>query len=162
MKTHRFAKYVFFAAVAALALNGCVSEPMRRSSDRGTLLEAEKTLNVSANLKFEDVPIPAGFNIMRDQSFVFQNASIRVGMMRYAGRASAEQVMTFFKAQMALYNWELQNVVEHLTSEMYFVKSDESCVVSIEPLATKTIVNVAISPRTGTFRTGLGLGKDKF
>ncbi|MCX5715550.1 MAG: hypothetical protein NTV07_01555 [Candidatus Omnitrophica bacterium] len=162
MKPCKFSIYIALISIAAVALSGCVSAPSRRSSGSSGIAQVEKPLNVSANLKFEDVPIPDGFSILRDQSFVFQNASLRVGMMRYAGRATAEQVMVFFKTQMAIYNWELQNVVEHVISEMYFSKADETCIIAIEPLTTKTIINVAVSPKAGTFSTGLGLGKGKF
>ena len=147
---------ILLVLLTGISLSGCVSEPMRRNSS-GEPLTIDKPLNVASNLKFDDVPIPAGFSIIRDQSFVFQNSAMRVGMMRYAGRASAEQALLFFKTQMALYNWDLQNVIEHIVSEMYFYKGDETCTISIEPLATKTLINIAISPRTGTFSTGLGL-----
>lgn len=150
------------AGIALICASGCTNMPVRRASESGEAIRIEKPLGVSATLRFEDVPIPSGFNNIRDQSFVFQDASMRVGLLRYFGRANADQVIAFFRSQMALYNWDLQNIIEHGISTMNFIKSDETCVITIEPMATKTVLSVVISPKKGTMTTGFGLRREKF
>lgn len=145
-----------------LAVAGCATAPLSRTTERGEVIKVEKPLSVATDSRFEDIPIPAGFNCIRDQSFIFQDASTRVGLMRYVGRSNANQVLAFFKSQMALYNWDLQNIVEHGFATMNFVKSSESCVITVEPLSTKTIISVVISPKKGTMSTGLGMRTDKY
>ncbi len=135
-------------------LNGCSSVPSRRITDTGEIITVEKPLGVSTVLRFEDVPIPAGFNIIREQSFIYQDASIRVGLLRYSGWAKPNQIVAFLKSQMPLYNWNLINVVEFGDTHMSFVKSDENCTVTIEALAAKSLMNIVISPKSGTIATG--------
>ena len=147
---------------AVLIISGCTSMPTAtRSGDAGEGVRIEKPLSVAAILRFEDVPIPSGFNILREQSFIFQDGSTRVGLVRYAGHANESQVITFFKTQMTLYNWDLLNTVEYGHITMNFVKSNENCVVTIEPFTTKTIISVIISPKTGSINTGFSFGPKK-
>lgn len=148
---------------AIFIISGCISLPSssRRSGDSGDT-RIEKPLPVAASLRFEDIPIPADFNIIRDQSFVFQDGNTRVGLMRYTGRANSNQVVTFFKNQMSLYNWDLINIVEYGHITLNFTKSSESCVITVEPLATKTIIGVMVSPKTGSMSASFGPKKDKF
>jgi len=131
-----------------------------RGTEGGEAARIEKPLSVALTLRFEDVPVPAGFGLLRDQSFIFQDGSTRVGLLRYSGRANASQVIAFFKTQMSLYNWELQNIVEYGNITLNFLKSGENCVVTIEPLATKSIISIIISPKTGTINTGFGPKKE--
>ena len=146
----------FVLLLIILCLNGasCTSIPSRRVSQSGEMVAVEKPLGVAATLRFEDVPIPAGFNIVRDQSFVYQDSAIRVGLLRYTGRANASQIILFFKSQMTLYNWSIMNVVEFGNITLNFIKGEESCVITVEPLTTKSLVNIVISPKSGTLRTG--------
>jgi len=161
MKT-RILVLIVAGICGAITLTGCDSLPSRRSSDTGEPVHVEKQLDVATTLRFDDIPTPAGFNNLRDQSFVFQDSSIRVGLLRYAGRPNANQVAIFFKTQMTLYNWELENTVEHGIATMYFTKGEETCVITIEPLTTKTVVNIVISPKKGRMSTGIGSKKDRY
>jgi hypothetical protein len=143
--------------IFALAiLNGCSSVPSRRITETGEIITVEKPLGVSTILRFEDVPIPAGFSIIREQSFIYQDASIRVGLLRYSGWAKPNQIIAFLKSQMPLYNWNLVNVVEFGDTHMSFMKNDENCTITIEALAAKSLINIVISPKAGTIATGFG------
>lgn len=135
---------------------GCSSIPTRRVTEKGEVITVEKPLGVASTLRFEDIPVPNGFNIVRGQSFIYQDASVRVGLLKYSGWAKASQVISFFKSQMPLYNWNLINVVEFGNITMNFVKADESCVITVEPLTTKSLINIVISPKSGTLTTGFG------
>jgi len=163
--TRTYAFFIILAACAAIALSGCgtMSMPLRRDAESGEPVRIERQLGVSTNLRFDDVPTPDGFNIIRDQSFIFQDASTRVGLLRYSGRATVTQIVAFYKTQMALYNWDLMNMLEHANITMNFTKGDENCIVTLEPLATKTLLNIVLAPKKGTLSTGLGAGpKGKF
>jgi len=155
-----------FIFIISITIAGCTSIPERRVTESGEVVTVEKPLGVASTLRFEDVPIPAGFNLMRDQSFIYQDSSIRVGLLRYAGRANPAQIIAFYKSQMSLYNWNLVNVVEFGNITMSFVKADENCLITIEPLTTKSLLNIVISPKSGTLNTGIGSAfgakKDKF
>lgn len=161
MKYKGFSYLIVMLAVP-LVITGCTAMPIKSASGSDQVSHIEKPLGVADDLRFEDIPIPAGFSALRDQSFIFQDASLRVGFLRYSGRANANEVITFFKSQMTVYNWDLQNIVEHGLTTMNFIKSDETCIITIEPLATKTLINIIISPKKGSVTTGLGLTRQKF
>ncbi|MEI8176670.1 MAG: hypothetical protein WCG78_07380 [Candidatus Omnitrophota bacterium] len=149
--------------ILAIMISGCGTlDAPRRGNEGSDIVRAERPLNVATNLKFEDLPVPAGFSCLRDQSFVFQDGATRVGLMRYAGRPDANQILNFYRTQMSLYNWDLLNTVEYGNTTMNFIKGSESCVVTIEPLTTKTVINIIISPKTGSVSTGFSFKKDKF
>ncbi|MDD5449230.1 MAG: hypothetical protein PHO42_01345 [Candidatus Omnitrophica bacterium] len=148
-------------AVLIFGLLGCSSIPSRTVSESGDVVRVEKPLGVSTFLKFEDVPVPAGFNLVRDQSFIYQDNALRVGLLRYAGRANSSQITSFFKAQMPLYNWDIINVVEFGNTTMNFVKSDEDCIITIAPLTTKSLINIVICPKSGTLSSGFGSGSKR-
>lgn len=159
---NRTIRVTAIAVVFGLAiLNGCSSVPSRRITDTGEIITVEKPLGVSTVLRFEDVPIPTGFNIIREQSFIYQDASIRVGLLRYSGWAKPNQIVAFLKSQMPLYNWNLINVVEFGDTHMSFVKNDENCTVTIEALAAKSLMNIVISPKSGTIATGFAAPSGK-
>lgn len=146
------------AICAILAINGCASMQPRGEGESGNL-RVQNSLNVAGTLRFEDVPTPALFSNLRDQSFVFQDGATRVGFMRYSGRPNADQVISFFKTQMPLYNWDIINIVEYGNITMSFVKSSESCMITVTPLATKTIISIVVSPRTGKISSAFGTKK---
>ena len=149
------------AAAVFFCVSGCSSVPSQIVNDSGEVVRVEKPLGVANTLRFEDVPTPAGFNMIRDQSFIYQDSSIRVGLLRYSGHPNSSQVVSFFKAQMPLYNWKMINVVEFGNVNLNFIKADESCIITIEPLKTRTILSVVISPRTGSISAGSGSASRK-
>ena len=80
---------------------GCATSGTVTDND----IKATKALDVSTALKFVDVPVPSGFKMITAQSFTFENDVLRVGILKYKGRSSGDQVVNFFKNQMPLYNW---------------------------------------------------------
>lgn len=121
---------------------GCASTGSDTRSDG-----AAKQLGVASALKFEDVPVPAGFRIVSDQSFSFQNELTRVGILRYAGRANAQKVIQFYKDQMPLYNWQFVNMIEYDRSLLNFEKTDQTCTITVEAGVTKTVLAIAVAPK---------------
>ncbi len=118
------------------------------STSGGTRANAPaKELGVATALKFEDVPVPAGFRMIPDQSFSFQNELTRVGILRYAGRANAQRVIQFYKDQMPLYNWQFVNMIEYDRSLLNFEKTDQTCTITVEAGVTKTVLAIAVAPR---------------
>lgn len=136
--------FILTALVAGCATNG------RESSG---FAEAPKALDVSTALKFEDVPIPSGFRPVTDQSFTFQNDVLRVGILKYSGRADAAQVINFYKDQMPLYNWRFLNILEYGRYIMNFDREDQSCIVVVESTKFNTFVTITVSPKAGRAST---------
>lgn len=127
-------------------LAGCVTLPKSESSS-----DAEKnkiTLSVAPILKFDDIPVPTGFKILDKESFAFQNDKSRVALLKYYGGKTSDQVVAFYKEQMALYNWDLVNIIEYDRKVLNYENSEESCIVTIQPQGGKSMITVALSPKS--------------
>jgi hypothetical protein len=126
-----------------ILLAGCATWPRGEARLEGE----EAVLNIAPILRFEDIPVPVGFKIIRDRSFTFQNDFTRVGLLRYTGRIPIDKVVAFYKEQMPIYNWNLANLVEYGKKILNFEKGNQSCIITIEPLVTTTFLTIALSPK---------------
>ncbi len=151
--------------LCCLVLNvcGCASSGRNRRSrdDRyeveyseSSMPEEKKDINIDpSNLKFEDIPIPKNFKIDIDDSFVFKNDFLRVGIVRYSskGKGDITTVTNFFKKQMPMYDWEIISSIEYFKSILTFSKDDQSSVVIIEPVGGKIAFTIASAPQNRAF-----------
>ena len=110
-------------------------------------------ISIANILKFEDVPVPAGFKLIDNESFTFQNDNMRVGLLKYAGRPDANVVVNFYKEQMPIYNWDMINVIEYGQKIMNFQRADQSCIITIQPLSTRTLIAIAVAPKSSSAMT---------
>ena len=148
MKTS-LGKY-FLVFILAFFLVGCATTNGGSSSELSELEEGafdSTTLAVTAKLRFDDLPVPAGFKLVQDKSFIFQTEGTRVALLKYAGRAKQQDVLEFYKEQMLLYSWELLNVVEYGKSILNFERAGQSCIVTIEPKGGKQIITISVAPK---------------
>ena len=129
-----------------LLIAGCAttyeSRPYGRDSSAGA------SLDVSAVLRFNDVPVPSGFKVIDNESFAFQNDITRVALLKYIGARTADQVVAFFKEQMPMYKWSPINIIEYERRILNYEKESESCIVTIESKGRKSIITIAISPKS--------------
>ena len=102
---------VLSSCLVILFLAGCATFPQSQST--GDAEKNKVVLSVAPILKFEDIPIPAGFKLLDKESFAFQNDKSRVALLKYYGGQNADQVLVFYKEQMASFNWSLVNVIEY-------------------------------------------------
>jgi hypothetical protein len=134
--------FLFFFLASLFLIAGCVTLPEGGSSSD---IERNKpSLSVAPILKFEDLPIPAGFKLLDKESFAFQNDKSRVALLKYYGGQNAEHVLTFYKEQMASFNWSLINIIEYDRKVLNYENSDESCIITIQPQGGKSMVTLAL------------------
>jgi hypothetical protein len=70
---------------------GCASAAKQGLSPKdSTLLEPETTL------KFVDVPVPVGFKPIAQASYSFESSGVRVGLLKYEGKANVDLVVNFY------------------------------------------------------------------
>jgi hypothetical protein len=128
--------FVFFMST----ITGCASM-MRGNS--GKPLEPARTL------RFSDIPVPAGFKLMPQQSYSFENEGIRVAFLKYSGRGTLDQALNFYKDQMPLSKWNLLNISEFGTRLLNFERDGETCIITMETLPLGgTIVSLSIGPKS--------------
>jgi len=132
--------------LVVLFLAGCATFSQNESANNADQNKA--SLSVAPVLKFEDLPTPAGFKLLDKESFAFQNDKSRVVLLKYYGGQNAEQVLAFYKEQMALFNWSLVNIIEYDRKVLNYENSEESCIITIQPQGGKSLVTVALSPKS--------------
>ncbi|MCM8784533.1 MAG: hypothetical protein NC818_07230 [Candidatus Omnitrophica bacterium] len=135
---------VIFLIVCFVFLTGCASFSFQKRTP------AEEALLPAPLLKFADVPVPQGFKLIANESFIFQNENGRVGLLRYSGSPTADLVVNFYREQMPQYGWFLLNIVEYGRRVLNFEKQEESCIITLEPTTTKTIISISLAPKSKT------------
>ena len=133
-----------FLCSLVLVFLGCADLSKKEdnlSSKNASLLEP------SAILKFNDVPVPAGFKLMPQDSYSFETSGVRVGILRYKGKANVDQVINFYKEQMPMYNWNLLNVIEYGDRLMNFDRENETCIIGLLSKGNSITITVSLGPR---------------
>lgn len=122
---------------------GCETTPTKEASTKN-----ETILEPSAILKFADVPVPTRFKMLGQESFCFENSGVRVGVLKYQGKANIDQVVNFYKEQMVMYNWLLLNTIEYGQRLLNFERDNETCIITLIPKGTSVIINVSLGPKS--------------
>ncbi len=104
-------------------------------------------LEPQAVLKFSDIPLPNGFKQIQD-SYSFESSGVRVGVLKYRGKSNPDQVVNFYKEQMAMYNWNLLNVVEYGQRLMNFDRENETCVITVMPKGSEVTLVITLGPKS--------------
>jgi hypothetical protein len=135
-------KFVLISIIFLLA--GCTTIYSRDQgiSNNPSLLEPQ------TKIKFSDLPVPGGFKLLAQESYSFEAGGVRVGLLKYQGKADVDQVINFYKEQMAMYNWELLNVVEFGQRLMNFDRESESCIISLSPKGKNITITISVGPKT--------------
>ena len=136
-------KSVLVLMILAVLFSGCAASKSARRDDETAI----PSLEVAMSLKFQDVPIPAGFKSVPSESFSFQNESMRVGIMKFVGRANADKLVAFYKEQMPLYNWRFLNMLEYNMRVLNFDRSDQSCIIGINQSKLNTVITITVAPK---------------
>ena len=58
------------------------------------LAGVQPSLEPQALPRFTDLPVPAGFKAVPEQSYAFEATGMRVGLLKYQGKATPDQVVT--------------------------------------------------------------------
>jgi len=137
-------KLLFLPATCYLLttfLTGCASLANQGASAQ--TLQAQQSL-----LKFSDLPVPVGFKISAKDSYSFESSGMRVGLLKYKGKATTDQVVNFYKEQMPMYNWALLNITEFGDCIMNFEREQESCIINIIPSGNSSVISIALGPKS--------------
>ncbi|MDD5477029.1 MAG: hypothetical protein PHG87_02310 [Candidatus Omnitrophica bacterium] len=141
----KFAKpfsFISISCLLAIALLGCSTFSDNPKSLNSGALEPQ------AILKFSDVPVPVGLKSLPQASYSFESSGVRVGVLKYQGKANADQVIGFYKEQMAIYNWNLVNIVEYGQRLINFERENETCIITIEPKGNTVILTISLGPKS--------------
>jgi len=137
-------KILVFLLIGIFILSGCAMLPKKEEQKMGTgaLLEPQTTL------RFSDIPVPVGFKSIPQDSYSFESSGVRVGVLKYQGKANPDAVVNFYKEQMAMYSWNLVNIVEYGQRVLNFERENESCIISLFPKGNNVVITISIGPKS--------------
>ena len=142
MKFLKLSVLIFMGFLLAGSLIGCSTFSDNSKSAGSGMLEPQ------AILKFSDVPVPTGLKAMPTASYSFESSGVRVGVLKYQGKGNADQITNFYKEQMAMYNWNLINIVEYGQRLLNFDRENETCIISLEPKGSNIILTISLGPKS--------------
>ena len=128
----------------ANALIGCST----LSGNRDAKSTNPGVLEPQAILKFSDIPVPVGLKSLPSQSYFFESSEVRVGVLKYQGKNDPDQVVNFYKEQMAMYNWNMVNIVEYGQRLLNFERENETCIITMEPKGSNVILTISLGPKS--------------
>lgn len=133
-----------FVVFFAFSLIGCAGTIIKDGQNLGMA----SVLEPAGNSRFNDIPVPVGFAELSKDSYSFEAAGTRVGMLKYRGKATPEQLVFFYKEQMALRNWNFLNIVEYGQSLINFDKEIETCNILLQPKGGSTVITITLGPKS--------------
>ena len=143
-----FTKLVFLFTSCCLlttALTGCTTfSGSKESPNPGSL-------SPQAALKFSDLPVPVGLKSLPQTSYSFENAGVRVAVLKYQGRTNIDQIINFYKDQMPLYNWNLINIIEYGQRLLNFERENETCIITVQQAGfwnEAALVTISLGPKS--------------
>ncbi len=129
---------------SVIALSGCTG-----MSKKDTMLPKNSgMLEPAAMTRFMDIPVPANFKLMAQESYSFENSGVRAAVLRYQGKANPDQVISFYKEQMPMYNWNLLNIIEYGDRLMNFEKETETCIINLLPKGSYVTIAISLGPKS--------------
>jgi len=136
---------IFFVSLSLFAAfaGGCATANYTNTKGSDTQLIEPQNI-----FKFSDVPIPAGFKPMAKDSYSFESSGVRVAVLKYRGKGNRDLINGFFKEQMAIYKWNLLNMVEYGDTIMNFEKENETCIITLAPRRGTIIASISLGPKS--------------
>ena len=134
-----YQRFTSLTVIFLILLSGCATTGGSQANDK---------LVGTNYMKFEDVPVPEGFKPVIKESFTFQNDYSRIGVLKYRGKARTDKVVDFYREQMALYGWNLINIVEYERRILNYDKPKESCIITVEASITHTTIIINLAPKS--------------
>lgn len=134
---------VSLCVVLSLCAAGCATSP----SSPG---KSSAALEPSLAARFSDIPVPAGFRVLPQNSYSFETYGVRVGVLRYQGRANPDYVVSFYKEQMPMYKWSLLNVIEFGERLLNFEREGETCIITITGKGNSSSVTISLGPKASS------------
>jgi hypothetical protein len=126
-----------FGAAALVLLTACETMPWdRRSSSSGDVMAGDGTadtsmeapivappgLQLSAESRFADVPLPSGVREDRERTYVYESKTVQIGRMVYTLRASVADVAQFYIRECPVSGWKLERSLQADGAELLFEK----------------------------------------
>ncbi|MFA4842658.1 MAG: hypothetical protein WC658_02360 [Candidatus Omnitrophota bacterium] len=126
---------------SVIGLFGCVG--LKKDKAGGAV-----SLEPQVALKFSDIPVPSGFQLLPQESYSFESQGVRVGVLKYRGRANVGRVVSFYKDQMPMHNWNFLNAVEYGDRLLNFDRENETCIINLSAKGDSITMTISVGPKS--------------
>jgi len=100
--------------------------------------------------EFDDIPVPTKLSRDADRSFVYEAPGVTMGVITYTGYIKGDSLAKFFRNEMPKYEWQFLNAFSEGDKYLIsFIKSDKSCMISVEESTLSTRVTIKVGPTQG-------------
>ena len=100
--------------------------------------------------EFDDIPVPTELSRDASRSFVYEAPGVTMGVLTYSGYVKGASLAKFYRNEMPKYEWQFLNAFSE--GERYlisFIKSDKSCMISVEEGTLSTRLTIKVGPTEG-------------
>lgn len=139
-------RFLLLSALFIFILTGCAISPKRNLNAMSSALEPQ------ALSKFADIPVPVGVKIVSTDSYAFESAGVRVGVLTYRGKVDADRATSFYREQMPMYNWNILNVVEYGNRMLNFDRETETCIIGMQQVGKLLTITITLGPKSQTVK----------
>ncbi len=124
-------KYGAIFIIFAILLSSCST--LVTSEGNVTESTMETTQEVRMEYIFDDVPLPYGFEIDKEKSFVYKAGVSKSGILTLKGDLSPKDVKDFYIGNLPDYGWSLLNTFEWKEIFMNFHKKGWILTIIVKP-----------------------------
>lgn len=149
----RSARWTSCVAIAALAVTLAGCDSVNRGDGPGVRAVRDNLM--------EDIPKPAGFQLVDDRSIARVSGQFRVARVEYTGGSDRQQVKRFYETNLPSAGFELKKTsLDQGIYGLTFESATEECDVRIRKSGFKTVVVIEIGPKPvgSTERDTSGMG----
>jgi len=141
-----------------LAFSGCglihkpeTANSQQTSSSKQTQDNYKKAAPVIILIpEFEDIPVPSELSRDNDRSFIYEAPGVTMGVITYSGYVKGDSLAKFFRNEMPKHEWQFLNAFSEGQKYLIsFIKSDKSCMISVEENSLSTRVTIKVGPTQG-------------
>ena len=99
--------------------------------------------------KFKDIPVPSIFKSVPESTYAFESSiiGIRVGTVKYQGKAPLEQVIDFYNERMPKYKWTLENSLEYGFVTLNFTREKDACLINLSSQEDLVTIDITVGPK---------------
>jgi len=139
---YRHFTLIYLALAVVFLTLGCA-----RTQTKQTAPPKEKPPPLA--LQFANIPIPDGFSLDREKTFIYESGSgsVKVGRLYFSVWNKVEDVVEYFRNEMPPKGWTSIRIIEHQVTVMLYETETELCTVIVEPSIGKTKIEIQVGPK---------------
>jgi hypothetical protein len=121
------------AALAFSALPGCEEPPEDWVVVGPESAQGDVTLY--RDVQFQDIPVPAEYTLLRNESYSFQGSLFRNGILKYQGPVEWTEALDFYRRELLAAGWSLGKTEKGFDFRaLYFDKGQERLIVVVRQI----------------------------